>query len=75
MGIQMIVKASHDTIEKALGNIYSDSEVFPISAGVFGVSITTNIIDKVGDEEVFRRFEQMEHFWLWLGKWQKKQQS
>jgi hypothetical protein len=71
MGIQMLVKADRNQIENALGDIYSNSEIFPVSADVFGLSIPTRVIDSVGEDEVFRRLEQMERFWLWLGQWQK----
>lgn len=71
MGIQMLVKADLNKIENVLGDICSSSEIFPVSAGIFGLSIPTSVIDSVGEDEVFRRLEEMERFWLWLGQWQK----
>lgn len=71
MGIQLIVKAERNIIENVLGDLYSDCEVFPISSGIFGLSIPVSIIDKVGEDEVFHKLEKMERFWLWLGQWQK----
>ncbi|MCS3433516.1 hypothetical protein [Klebsiella sp. BIGb0407] len=62
MGIQIIVKADQHNIEHALGSLYSESEVFPVSRGVFGLSIPTKIIDKVGEDEIFRRLEQLERY-------------
>jgi len=71
MGIQVIIKADQHKIESALGSLYSESEVFPVSSGIFGLSIPTSIIDQVGEDEIFRRLEPLERYWLWLGHWQK----
>ncbi|MCS3433512.1 hypothetical protein M2387_004095 [Klebsiella sp. BIGb0407] len=71
MGIQVIVKAERPKIENALGSLHSDSEIFPVSSGVFGLSIPTNIINTVGEDEIFRRLAPLERYWLWLGQWQK----
>jgi len=71
MGIQLIVKADRNLIENALGDLYSDCEIFPISSGIFGLSIPVSIIAKVGEDKIFEKLEKMERFSLWLGQWQK----
>lgn len=40
MGLQLIIKAERHKIEKALGSLTSECEIFPVAEGLFGISIS-----------------------------------
>lgn len=40
MGLQLIIKAERNKIEKALGALTSECEIFPVAEGLFGISIS-----------------------------------
>jgi hypothetical protein len=71
MGLQLIVKADRKKIEKALGSLTSECEIFPIAEGLFGISIPEESISFVGKDIVLHKFEQLKYFDLWQGSWQK----
>lgn len=72
MGIQVVVKAtSEKDIESALGVIAAQCEIFPIEAGLFGLSIPTKIIDSIGEQCTETKLATLEHFDLWAGAWHK----
>lgn len=71
MGRQFIVKAELKKIEKALGPLASECEIFPVAEGLFGISIPTKSIDSVGEDTVLRMLQQLDHFDLWQGAWHK----
>lgn len=72
MGLQLIVKADRNKIEKALGPLMSECEVFLVSPGIFGISIPEKSISVIGEKVVLHRLEQLERFDLWQGSWLKK---
>ncbi len=39
MGIQLIIKADRKKIEKVLGSLASECEIFTVAEGLFGISI------------------------------------
>ncbi|MDQ9128491.1 hypothetical protein RDT67_18910 [Serratia fonticola] len=71
MGLQLIVKADRKKIEKALGSLTSECEIFPIAEGLFGISIPEQSISFVGENIVLHKLEQLKYFDLWQGSWQK----
>lgn len=71
MGLQLIVKADRKTIEKALGSLASECEVFPVAEGLFGISIPEQSISFMGEDVVLHKLEQLTYFDLWQGSWKK----
>ncbi|MDV5233177.1 hypothetical protein [Providencia rettgeri] len=71
MGFQLIVKADLKKIEKTLGSLTSECEIFPIAEGLFGISIPERTLSSVGEDVVLHKLEQLKRFDLWEGSWQK----
>jgi len=69
MGLQIIVKADHKKIEKALRSLTSECEIFPISEGLVGISIPERSLSSVGEDVVLHKLEQLKRFDLWEGSW------
>jgi len=70
MSIQLVVEVTEvASIENALGNIADRCEIFPMGAGNFGVSIPTNVVGAIGEQEVTMRMTRLRHFNLWAGSW------
>ncbi|PXX33719.1 hypothetical protein [Undibacterium pigrum] len=70
MGIQIIVKAtSVSEIERALGEIASECEIFPIDAESWGVSIPGKLINVIGEDGIRASLSKLVHFDLWAGVW------
>lgn len=70
MGLQLIVKAERKKIEKSLGSLTSECEIFPVTEGLFGISIPERILSSVGEDIVLQKLEQLNRFDLWQGTWQ-----
>ena len=43
MGLQLIIKAERNKIEKALGSLTPECEIFPVAEGLFGISISDEV--------------------------------
>ncbi|HEM8141574.1 hypothetical protein ABN306_16540 [Providencia huaxiensis] len=71
MGLQLIVKADLKKIEKTLGSLTSECEIFPVAEGLFGISIPERTLSSVGEDVVLHKLEQLKRFDLWEGSWQK----
>lgn len=71
MGLQLIVKADLKKIEKTLGSLTSECEIFPVAKGLFGISIPKRTLSSVGEDAVLHKLEQLKRFDLWEGSWQK----
>lgn len=56
MGFQLIVKADRKKIDKALGPLISEREVFPVVENLFGISIPARILSSVSEEIVLTNF-------------------
>lgn len=70
MGLQLIIKAERKKIEKALGSLTSECEIFPVAEGLFGVSISDRILSSAGEAVVQKKLEPLTRFDLWQGAWQ-----
>lgn len=70
MGLQLIVKADRKRIEKTLGSLTSECEIFAVAEGLFGISIPERILTSVGEYVVLHKLEQLKRFDLWQGAWQ-----
>ncbi|BBU96756.1 hypothetical protein KYI78_08905 [Providencia rettgeri] len=71
MGLQLIVKADLKKIEKTLGSLTSECEIFPVAEGLFGISIPERTLSSVGEDVVLHKLEKLKRFDLWEGSWQK----
>lgn len=71
MGLQLIVKADLKKIEKTLGSLISECEIFPVAEGLFGISIPERTLSFVGEDVVLHKLEKLKRFDLWEGSWQK----
>lgn len=67
MGLQLIVKAERKKIEKSLGSLTSECEIFPVAEDLFGISIPERILSSVGEDVVLQKLEQLKRFDLWQG--------
>ena len=69
MGLQLIIKAERNKIEKALGSLTSECEIFPIAEGLFGISISERSLLSAGEADVLQKLEPLTRFdrrrWLW----------
>ncbi|MBA0205644.1 MULTISPECIES: hypothetical protein [Pectobacterium] len=70
MGLQLIVKAKRNKIEKALGLLTSECEIFPVAEDLFGISIPERSLSSVGEDVVLHKLKQLKRFDLWQGSWQ-----
>lgn len=70
MGLQLIVKAERNKIEKALGSLTSECEIFPVAEGLFGISISERSLSSAGEAAVLQKLEPLTRFDLWQGAWQ-----
>ncbi|HDZ8012867.1 TPA: hypothetical protein RUS85_003495 [Citrobacter amalonaticus] len=70
MGLQLIIKAERNKIEKALGSLTSECEIFPIAEGLFGISISERSLLSAGEADVLQKLEPLTRFDLWQGAWQ-----
>ncbi|PWW11717.1 hypothetical protein [Mangrovibacter plantisponsor] len=74
MGLQLIVKAGRKKIEKVLGSLTPECEIFPIAGGHFGISIPEQSLLLVGEDVVLRKLRQLTRFDLWQGSWHESEQ-
>lgn len=70
MGLQLIIKAERSKIEKALGSLTSECEIFPVADGLFGISISDRSLLSVGEAAILKKLEPLTRFDLWQGAWQ-----
>lgn len=70
MGLQLIIKAERIKIEKALGSLTSECEIFPVADGLFGISISERSLSSVGEAAILKKLEPLTRFDLWQGAWQ-----
>lgn len=70
MGLQLIIKAERSKIEKALGLLTSECEIFPVAEGLFGISFSERSLSSAGESAVLKKLEPLTRFDLWQGAWQ-----
>lgn len=70
MSIQLIIKAEREKIEKALGSLTSECEIFPVAEGLFGISISERSLSSAGEAAILKKIELLTRFDLWQGAWQ-----
>jgi hypothetical protein len=54
MGLQLIIKAERNKIEKALGSLTSECEIFPVAEGLFGISISERSLLSAGEAAILK---------------------
>ncbi|GKN27329.1 hypothetical protein NUKP82_39490 [Klebsiella variicola] len=67
MGLQLIIKAERNKIEKALGSLTPECEIFPVAEGLFGISISERSLSSAGESAVLKKLELLTRFDLWQG--------
>lgn len=70
MGLQLIIKAERKKIEKALGSLTSECEIFMVADGLFGISISELILSSASEAAILKKLEPLTRFDLWQGAWQ-----
>ncbi|WP_072062447.1 hypothetical protein [Pluralibacter gergoviae] len=70
MGLQLIIKAERNKIEKVLGSLALECEIFPVAKGLIGISISKRALSSAGETVVQKKLEQLTRFDLWQGAWQ-----
>lgn len=70
MGLQLIIKAERNEIEKALGSLTSECEIFPVAEGLLGICISESSLSSAGEAAVLKKLEPLTRFDLWKGAWQ-----
>lgn len=70
MGLQLIIKAERSKIEKTLGSLTSECEIFPVAEGLFGFSISERSLSSAGEAVILKKLESLARFDLWQGAWQ-----
>ncbi|MFO6299955.1 MULTISPECIES: hypothetical protein [Rahnella] len=70
MGLQLIVKAERKHIDKSLGSLTLECEIFAISDGLFGISIPERTLSSMGEDVVLQKLALLKRFDLWQGNWQ-----
>ena len=70
MGLQLIIKAERSKIEKALGSLTPECEIFPVAEGLFGISISERSLSFAGEAAILKKLEPLTRFDLWQGAWQ-----
>lgn len=70
MGMQVLVRATNvSAVEKALGDLSDQAEVFPVSEGLVGLSVPTRVLDTFGEERVRGLIARLPVYDLWAGEW------
>lgn len=70
MGLQLIIKAERNKIEKTLGSLTSECEIFPVAEGLFGISISEQSLSSAGEAAILKKLELLPCFDLGQGAWQ-----
>ncbi|MCW1834155.1 hypothetical protein OLZ33_19425 [Pantoea ananatis] len=70
MGLQLIIKANRKQIEKSLGSLTLECEIFAVAEGLFGISIPERTLSTVGEDVVLHKLKHLKRFDLWQGAWQ-----
>lgn len=70
MGLQLIIKAERSKIEKTLGSLTAECEIFPVAEGLFGISISERSLSSAGESAILKKLEPLARFDLWQGAWQ-----
>lgn len=76
MGLQVIVCCENENeIIKSLQDIVDSYKGFFIDKNLFGLSIPTNILDLVGENNIWTALERFDVYDLWSGNWHYKKSS
>ena len=73
MGLQLIVHCENEReIIDSLKDIVDSCERFFIDNNLFGLSIPTNVLDLVGEDDIWIILEKFDVYDLWSGNWHYK---
>jgi hypothetical protein len=70
MALQVIiVNQPVEAISRQLGNITRQCEIFPIGSDHVGVSVSTKVLEVVGEDRVRESLAGMDYYDLYDGRW------
>ena len=73
MGLQLIVHCENEReIIDSLKDIVDSCEGFFIDNNLFGLSIPTNVLDLVDEDNIWLALEKFDVYDLWSGNWHYK---
>lgn len=73
MGLQLIVHYENESeIIDSLKDIVDSCEGFFIDNNLFGLSIPTNVLDLIGEDDIWITLEKFDVYDLWSGNWHYK---
>lgn len=78
MGLQVIVRCENENeneIIDSLKGALDSCEGFFIDKNLFGLSIPTDILDFVGEDNIWAALESFDVYDLWAGNWHYKKTS
>ncbi|NUF64379.1 hypothetical protein HUN33_19235 [Acinetobacter bereziniae] len=76
MGLQVIVRCENEhEVIKYLKGVVDSCEGFFIDKNLFGLSIPTNILDLVGEDNIWVALQRFDVYDLWSGNWHYKKSS
>ncbi|WOE33301.1 MULTISPECIES: hypothetical protein [unclassified Acinetobacter] len=76
MGLQVIIRCeSENEIIESLKGVIDSCEGFFIDKNLFGLSIPTNILDFVGEDNIWAALKNFDVYALWAGNWHYKKPS
>ncbi len=70
MGLQLVVVSdAASKIEDSLNSLNCQYELFEIEPQMYGVSVPTDVVKKVGQEKIFMALAKLRYNYLWSGEW------
>ncbi|NAR52794.1 hypothetical protein GPS59_01980 [Acinetobacter haemolyticus] len=76
MGLQVIIRCENENeIIESLKGVIDSCEGFFIDKNLFGLSIPTNILDFVGEDNIWAALKNFDVYDLWAGNWHYKKPS
>src|SRR6185503_2992875 len=73
MSYQIIFR--HASSAAALGEVATQSDMFPLEGGMLGVAIPTRVFETAGEERILASIAGTSFFDLWAGEWREPNQS
>ena len=65
----VVVSDAASKIEDSLNSLNCQYELFEIEPQMYGVSVPTDVVKKVGQEKIFMALAKLRYNYLWLGAW------
>ncbi len=76
MGLQVIIEApAQADVERALGGLAAECEIFAMAPGRFGVSVPLRVVDTAGEPAVRKALSAFRQFDLYEGAWREPKKT